>query len=116
MLSVAEELLLKGALDMPRGGVRGENFLKEVTGDGAVEPAEDDTVHLGSIHTVGMGVVGEDMARQGVLAEDDEEETAPSGVVGGGDVEGHRYKRLDVEDADSLSVEGDQGVDIERRC
>jgi len=42
------------------------------------------------------------MVRQGILAEDDDDEVAPLGVVAGGEVEGDRDKGTDVVDSDGL--------------
>lgn len=60
-------------------------------------------------------VVGEDVIRQRVLAEGDEEEAAPAREVGGSDVEGDGNQGLDVEDGDDLRVESREGVGTEGR-
>ena len=48
------------------------------------------------------------MVRQSILAEDDEDEAAPLGIVVGGEVEGDGDEGTDVEDGDSLYMK--------RRC
>lgn len=53
------------------------------------------------------------MIRQGIFAENHEEQTAPSGVVCSGEVERHRDKCLDVEDGNGLSMKGVAGVSVE---
>lgn len=67
--------------------VDGEDVLKEVGGDGAEQPREDDAVHLDPIRAVEVGGVREDVVRQCVFAESHQEQAAPPGVVGSGDVE-----------------------------
>lgn len=115
VLAIAEELMFQGNPNEPGGGVDGENFLEEVGGDGAVKPGEDDAVHLLPIGTMGEMLVGEDMFRQGILAEGDEEEATPLRVVCGGDIQCDRNKSLHVEDADGLGVKGGAGVGVEHR-
>lgn len=75
---VAEELM--GEITPNRASrSRGQHdFLKQVGGDRALQLAEDDAVHLCPIHVVEVRVVSEDVIRERVLAEDDEEETAPA--------------------------------------
>ena len=47
--------------------------------------------------------------RQSILAEDDEDEAAPLGIVVGGEVEGDRDKGTDVEDGDGLYMKRRRG-------
>lgn len=57
-------------------------------------------------------VVSEDMISKCILAEDDEKKTTPPSVCAGVDVEGDRYKRLDVEDGYRLCMEVGGGLII----
>jgi hypothetical protein len=88
------------------GRVNGEDVLKEVGGDDAEQLREDDAVHLDPINAVEVEGVGEDVIRQRVLAEGNQEQAMPLSVVGGGNVERDGDLGLDVEDADCLGMEG----------
>ena len=58
----------------------------KIGGNGAIDSCEDGAVHLHPCRAIGIGHVREDVIREGVLAEDDEEEIAPSVVVVGGTI------------------------------
>jgi hypothetical protein len=55
--------------------------LLQIVGDGAVYPRKDTTVHLRPSRTIGVGIIGFDMIPEVVLAEDDEEDGAPSAIT-----------------------------------
>lgn len=94
----------------------GHHLLKEIGGDGAVEPPEYDTIHLEPVDAIGKIVVGDNVIRQGVFAKGHEEEAAPSCEVGGADVKGDGDERLDVQYTNSLRVQGVAGLVVERWC
>nr|CAD39827.3 OSJNBa0079F16.8 [Oryza sativa Japonica Group] len=114
-LAVAEELQLEVA---PDGACRRrgkEHLLHKSRGDGAVEPAEDDAVHLCPVGVIGARYVGEDMIGEGVFSKRDEEKASPAGVVFGVEVEGDGDERLHVEDGDGFAVEVGNGFGVKRR-
>nr|CAD39825.3 OSJNBa0079F16.10 [Oryza sativa Japonica Group] len=92
-----------------------EHLLHKSRGDGAVEPAEDDAVHLCPVGVIRARYVGEDMIGEGVFSKRDEEKALPAGVVVGVEVEGDGDERLHVEDGDGLAVEVGDGFGVERR-
>lgn len=94
-LVVAEEVLD----GLPHGGggaARGYDDAEYLLGDGAVDPGEDSVVHLSLVGVDGWrgGACRREVVRQ-------LEEGTPMGVVGLGEVEDDRDKRLDV-DGDGL--------------
>jgi hypothetical protein len=72
----------------------------EIGVDGAVDPREDCTVHLHPRWPIVVDHIGEDVIREGILAQDDEKKRAPSVVVVGDAIKDHRDEHLDVEDSD----------------
>lgn len=68
VLTVAQELKFQGCPDQAGGGVGGQHLLEEVSGDGPVQPGEDDAVHLLPVGAVREVVVGEDVVGQVVFA------------------------------------------------
>jgi hypothetical protein len=81
-------------------GVLQHGGLLEIGVDGAVDPREDCTVHLHPRWPIVVDHIGEDVIREGILAQDDEKKRAPSVVVVGDAIKDHRDEHLDVEDSD----------------
>uniref|UniRef100_A0A7N0TX93 Uncharacterized protein n=1 Tax=Kalanchoe fedtschenkoi TaxID=63787 RepID=A0A7N0TX93_KALFE len=71
-----------------------------------IEPREDKALHAHPRRDVEVRSVGEHVIRQGILAQDDEEEAAPLGKVRRGKVKNDKNKRPNVEDVVRLHVEG----------
>lgn len=114
LLMVAEEDLLEAEPNDTRGDGGLHDRLQEVGGDGAIKPCEHHAVHPSPRCTVGEGGVREDVVVEGVLAESDEEEDTPLGVVHRAEIEDDGDQRLDVEDRHGLGVESGDGVGVER--
>lgn len=78
--------------------------------DRAVKLAENDAIHLCPVDVVGMRNVGEDTFCKGIFPKCDAEAASPVGVIVDVEVEGDWDRRLHVEDADGLAVEGGDSV------
>jgi hypothetical protein len=108
-LAVVEELLVNGKLHVSSGAAARADDVLEVDGDGAEEPQEDDVIHpsptgKGGGSDVESGVVVVALQRQ-------QDEVAPTDVVGGGDNEDDGDQGPDIMDVGGLGVEaGDGGL------
>uniref|UniRef100_J3L066 Uncharacterized protein n=1 Tax=Oryza brachyantha TaxID=4533 RepID=J3L066_ORYBR len=110
-LPVAEKLQFEVIVRSPWE----EHLLHESGRDGAIKPAEDDTVHLCPVGVIGARYVGEDMVLKGIFAERDEGEAAPVRVVVRVEIKSdgdERLQRLHIEDSDGLAVEGGDIVGV----
>jgi hypothetical protein len=74
--------------------------------DRAVDPSEHGAVHLHPRWTIGVDDVGEDMIREGILAQDGQEQSVPPVVVVRGAIQNQGHEDLDVEDGDGGGVDG----------
>uniref|UniRef100_J3N9T2 NB-ARC domain-containing protein n=1 Tax=Oryza brachyantha TaxID=4533 RepID=J3N9T2_ORYBR len=113
--TIAEEVEPEVAPNRASSSRGRHHFLEQVEGDHAVEPCENHTVHLCPVGLIKTRNVGEDVVRQGIFAENHEEEAAPPCVVVGGEVKRDRQKGLHVEDGNGLAMQSSDGVVVERR-
>jgi hypothetical protein len=87
------------------GGLADHQGLLKVVGDRAVDPRKDAAVHGLPRRSSGVGVIGENVVLEVVLAEHDEEHGGPAAIVVGRLLQRHRDEDLDVEDGVRLAVE-----------
>jgi hypothetical protein len=80
-LAVPEEPRLNCKPGGTGNSIADEDSISEISGDGANNPRLD-AVHSNPVRGSGREGVGEYMVRQSVLADDEEEGVAPSGVEG----------------------------------
>ena len=84
-LPIADELFLDAEPDAASSG-HGDD-LRELSGDGVLEPPKNCALHACPRWDHGEGLVGEHVIREGIFAHDEVKEVAPLGVVGGAEIE-----------------------------
>jgi hypothetical protein len=94
------------------GGARFDDRFSERIGDGAGDPGLYDAVHADPIGRAEGSHVGEDVALQGVPANDEEDGFAPAAVEGRGNVEHKWNKQPDVLHGHSLGMQVDEGCGL----
>jgi hypothetical protein len=104
--TIADELFFEGEPGGAGGRRGGSDDLEQLGGDGAVEPREDVEIHLDPVRDSGIGGIAQDVVGKRVLAEGEEEKASPLGEGRRGEVKQHRHESTDVEDAESLGVQG----------
>ena len=109
-LPIADELFFDAEPDAASSG-RGDN-LRELSGDGVLEPPKNCALHACPRWDHGEGLVGEHVIREGIFAHDEEKEVAPLGVVGGAEIEDDQDERPDVGKANCLGVEVGDGSSL----
>jgi hypothetical protein len=74
--------------------------------DRVVDPSEHGAVHLHPRRTIGVDDVGEEMIREGIFAQDGQEQSVPPIVVVRGAIQNQGHEDLDVEDDDGGAIDG----------
>jgi hypothetical protein len=103
---LSEEFILEVAPRVASRTLPHHQRLLQVAGDGAVDPREDAAVRLDPHRVGGERLILEDVAGEGILAEDGEELAAPLGVGVHGLVKDDGDEGLDVDDGSGLRPEG----------
>jgi hypothetical protein len=101
-LPIAEKLVLKGKPGDAGSGATLHDHLSKFREDGTGDPRLDNAILACLVGEGRRGSIVEDVAVQGVLADDEENLIAPMRVVVGGEVEGDVDETPDVLDSDNL--------------
>lgn len=101
---VPEELRNDGEPSTTSRGVANEDSISKLGGVGVDDPGLDNIVHPEPVQREGNVVVAEDMALQGVLADDEEEVVVPPSVEGGRNVEEDRDEGPEVLDSNGATA------------
>lgn len=104
-LPLAKELVFENRPGDVGVGVAKHHRLLEIADDGALGPREDSAVHVHPRRVVGIVDIGVDVIRQRILAEEEEEEVAPSGVVVGSALQHDGDEDFDIDDSKGLGVD-----------
>lgn len=104
-LSIPKELSLDGEPGNAHGGATLQDRVSKISGEGAIQPGLDNTIHACPVRVSCHKVVEKNMALQRILAQGEEKLIVPLGIVAGGDIEDDVDKAKDVLDGYDLGME-----------